>query len=84
MEINGIMNPRVKTKRGVDGLTKRFIDDELAYFFAANPGARKASETELMELWRRWIAERVPNLALAHMTFDQVVRYRDSEPVPMN
>lgn len=65
-------------------MAKQLIEEELAYFFAVNPGARRASEEELMELWRRWIAERVPNLALAHMTFEQVVRFRDSERLPAN
>jgi len=65
-------------------LAKHFIEGELEYFFAANPQARQAGETELMELWRRWIAERVPNLTLAHMTFDQVVRFRASERMPAN
>ncbi len=62
---------------GVLMLTDDFTEGELAYFFAANPGARQAGEAELMELWRRWIAERVPNLALARMTIGQVMRYRD-------
>jgi hypothetical protein len=65
-------------------LAKRFVEDELAYFFAATPGALQAGEAELMELWRRWIAERVPNLALAQMTFEQVVRYRDGGREPLN
>lgn len=61
-----------------------FVQGELAYFFAANPEARQADETELLELWRRWIAERVPNLALAHMTIGQVMRYRDGGGEPAN
>lgn len=57
-------------------MADNFAEGELECFFAANPGARRAGEAELLELWRRWIAERVPNLALAHMTIDQVMRYR--------
>ncbi len=65
-------------------MAKQFVDDELAYFFAANPRARQAGEAELMELWRQWIVERVPNMALAYMTFEQVMRYRDGRQGPAN
>lgn len=61
---------------GVWMLADNFVEGELECFFAANPGARQAGEAELLELWRRWIAERVPNLALARMTIEQVMRYR--------
>ncbi len=57
-------------------MAEDFVQGELACFFAANPRARQADEAEVLELWRRWIAERVPNLALAHMTIGQVMSYR--------
>lgn len=53
------------------------IRAELEYFFAENPRARQAGEAELLELWRLWIARRVPNLALAHMTIGRVARFRE-------
>lgn len=58
---------------------KGVVEGELAYFFDANPQARQADVEELLELWRLWIAQRVPNAALAQMTIEQVTRYREGE-----
>lgn len=53
------------------------VKDELDLFFMMNKPARQADNEELLDLWRIWIARRMPSYVLAKLTINEVMAHRE-------